>query len=221
MEKRIFLGILAATLIALTVAILLPGGRSVDQEPKLPWLIEINSEGNLSVFGVTLGHSSLAQAREQFQSQGKTSLFRTTDGRYLIEVFFQSLFLSGIKGDIVLEIGLPQAQAAEIFARGERISTLSSGVRKVELASQDKQQLAQERITSITFIPSADLDQALLVSRFGEPESRISEKGSSMVHWLYPGKGLDIAVNPEGKEVLQYINPADFDRLREPLQATR
>ena len=56
-----------------------------------------------------------------------------------------------------------------------------------------------------------------MAQRFGEPLRRIQEAGG-ISHWLYPDKGLDIAINPDGKEVLQYINPADFSRIIEPLQ---
>ena len=42
----------------------------------------------------------------------------------------------------------------------------------------------------------------------------VSEK---RVHLLYPDKGLDVVVDSEGKELLQYVAPKDFALLREPL----
>ena len=38
-----------------------------------------------------------------------------------------------------------------------------------------------------------------------------------VVHWLYPVKGLDVVVREEGKEVLQYVAPREFERLARPL----
>ena len=38
------------------------------------------------------------------------------------------------------------------------------------------------------------------------------------VHLLYPEKGLDVVVDAEGKELLQYVAPRDFALLREPLK---
>jgi hypothetical protein len=38
-------------------------------------------------------------------------------------------------------------------------------------------------------------------------------------HFLYPAKGLDLILDRKGKEVLQYVAPRDFARLREPLTA--
>lgn len=217
MERKLFLGILSVTLVALALALLLPGGRSPDREPLLPWLIKINPQGNLSVFGITLGESTLQQARESLQAQGKTTLFQSPGGEYRTEVYFQRLFLSGLKADLVLNLAVSENDAQAMFERGERISQMGSGTRKIELSSRDLEALSQQHIASITFIPAADLEAELLSSRFGEPERRVKEQTSPIVHWLYPDKGLDIALNPEGKEVFQYINPADFGQLTEPL----
>ncbi|AKH19242.1 hypothetical protein [Sedimenticola thiotaurini] len=217
MERKIFLGILIATLIALAAAILLPGGRKVDEHPKLPWNTQVDAQGNLSVFNIVLGKSDLAQARESFQDKGKANLFLTPDDRYVIEVYFQSIYLSGLKADVVLTMDLPEARAKAMFERGERISKLGTGARKVDLSSSDMEQLAREKVAFITYIPAADLDEELISSRFGEPDRKIQEAESSTTHWLYPEKGLDIAVNPDEKEVFQYVNPADFGQILKPL----
>ena len=37
------------------------------------------------------------------------------------------------------------------------------------------------------------------------------------MHLLYPDKGLDVVVDGNGKELLQYVAPRDFAELREPL----
>jgi hypothetical protein len=44
----------------------------------------------------------------------------------------------------------------------------------------------------------------------------ISEK---RVHLLYPQQGLDVVVDGNGKELLQYVAPRNFASLREPLRA--
>jgi hypothetical protein len=54
------------------------------------------------------------------------------------------------------------------------------------------------------------------VQRFGAPAERIRQ-GETLEHFLYPARGLDIVLDSKGKEVLQYVAPADFARLRAPL----
>ncbi|MCW8944317.1 MAG: hypothetical protein OQL27_06045 [Sedimenticola sp.] len=221
MDRKLFLSILIITLIALAAAILLPGGRTINEHPKLPWDVKVDPQGKLSVFEITLGKSTLEQARQSFQAQGKANLFLTPDNRYVVEVYFQRLYLSGIRADIVLNMELPETQAIAMFERGERISRMGNGTRKVELSNDDMAILANERILYITYLPAADLEESLIISRFGEPERKISEPESDISHWLYPTKGMDIAVNPEGKEVIQYVNPADFSKVTKPLQGEK
>ena len=205
------------TLVAIAFAILLPGGRTVDPNPKLPWMIEVDAHGESHVFGLTLGESTLADAREAFQEQGKMNLFVSPQGEYAIEAYFQRLFLSGLRADLVLALDVGQQQAAEIFDRGLRISKLGSGAKKVDMTTPDKDLLADKRIALITYLPATDLEEDIIRRHFGEPQQKISEKKSGIVHWLYPEKGLDIGVNPEGKEVFQYVRPSEFEELLKPL----
>jgi hypothetical protein len=57
---------------------------------------------------------------------------------------------------------------------------------------------------------------AVILQRFGAPAERIRQ-GETLEHFLYPAQGLDIVLDSKGKEVLQYVAPADFARLRAPL----
>lgn len=60
----------------------------------------------------------------------------------------------------------------------------------------------------MTFIPSINLDEEVIRTRFGEPDQRTELEG--VVHFLYPEKGLDVVIIEEGKEVIQYVVPRDF-----------
>jgi len=217
MERKIILGILGVTLIAIALAIVLPGGRTVDEQPKLPWLIEIDVAGYPSVFGVTLGKTSLQEVRNRFREQGEINLFRSGDGRFSVEAYFERLYLSGIRADMIITLDLDQAGMEQMYDRGLRISQMESGGKKIKLAESDVIALEQAIIDHIAYLPAADLDDELIASRFGEPDQRITEESSGLVHWLYPEKGLDIAVNPDGKEVFQYLIPANFKQALEPL----
>ncbi|MCB1752242.1 MAG: hypothetical protein KDI74_11025 [Gammaproteobacteria bacterium] len=216
MDRKIILGVIALTLVTLALAILLPGGRSTGPNPKLPWNITLDEAGLPTVFGLTLGKSTLGEARRNFQEQGVTNLFVSPQRKFAVETYFQSLYLSGIKADMVVALDLQQAQLAAYYNRGLRISQLESGAKKVQLTEQDLETLEQGVIGSITYIPSADLTEELIRDRFGEPRKKIAEK-SGIAHWIYPEKGLDIALNPDGREIFQYVLPSRFDALIAPL----
>jgi len=217
MERKIALWILGITLLALALAILLPGGRTVTEDPRLPWLITVDDAGYPTVFGITLGKTPLQSVRDGFREQGEINLFVSPEGKYSIEVYFEKLYLSGIRGAMIVSLKVAQEPLEQMYQRGLRISKLESGARKVKLTKPDEETLAGYLIDHIAYIPKADLDETLIVNRFGEPARQIPEK-SGIVHWLYPDKGLDIALNPDGKEVFQYVVPSNFDQILSPLE---
>ncbi len=212
MEHKIALSILVLTILAIGIAIIMPGGRQIDTDPKLPWLIGVNQDGSSTVFGLTLGKSTVTDARNLLKKEGKATLFMAPDGKLTIEVFFQRVFLSGLKADMVMTADLTQQEMQPMYEHGIRVSKLGSGEQKVTLRPEDIDVVAAAPIRHLTYLPVADLDPELIESRFGTPAQLIAEK-SGASHWLYPEQGLDIAVDPERKEVFQYVAPKDFERL--------
>ncbi len=217
MEKKIFFGVFFGSLLAVAAAIFLPGGRTPGDAPLLPWDIQVDARGNNRVLGVVLGETTLAEAEQRYRDSATVNLFLSPDGEYSAEAYFQRLFLSGIKADLVLALDLPPDLAREMYERGLRVSQLASGNQKIDLRERDLERIAGMPITHITYLPALDLDSELLEQRFGVPAERYREAESDTVHWLYPESGLDIALNPQGREVLQYVQPQEFQRLRAPL----
>lgn len=219
MDRKYFLVISGITLIVLAIAILSPGGRKADEHPKLPWLITPHADGTSTVFGITLDKTTLSEARDIFQDQGETNLFVSPDEKLSLETYFERLFLSGLKADFILSLSIDDTLLREMYERGLRISKLGSGTKKVTLTDEDMGKLANAVVDHITYLPVVDLDAKLLESRFGKPAERIRE-ASGIEHWLYPAKGLDIAYNPNGKEVFQYVPPAHFQDIVAPLKTS-
>lgn len=216
MERKVILGVLGFSLLVLGAALLLPS-RAPDPDLKVPWRIAVDAQGHSQVFGITLGKSTLAEVRQILAEEGEISLFAMADGQYAVETYFQQLFLSGLRADMVMTLDIAPEEAEAMYSRGFRIAKMGSGEKKVTLAPEDVAVLAQRPIRHITYLPKANLDEALLIKRFGEPARRIVEP-SGVVHLLYPDQGLDIAVDQEAKEVFQYVLPTRFAELIAPLQ---
>ncbi len=138
----------------------------------------------------------------------------------MVEAYFDNVDFSGLRARIVLVMALGQEQLDAMYARGARIATMGSGTHKVTLADEDLAKVRATPIDAITYIPRINLDAEVIEKRFGVPARRIREKESGIEHWLYPEKGLDIALDPEGKEILQYVLPERFDNLLRPLEMT-
>ncbi|MEW6646787.1 MAG: hypothetical protein AB1450_06285 [Pseudomonadota bacterium] len=215
-ERHLFLGVLGFALLAIAVAMLIPGRQ--DHRPELlPWAITTHEDGSSTVFGLRLGHSSLGEAEQLFQTELELILFQSPEGRRVAEGYFDGVTLSGLAAKLVVEAALSEAELQAMFERGVRIATMGNGSRKVTLHPDDIARLRATPIASLTYLPRTHLDELLVEKRFGTPAQKVGEPGGEVVHWLYPERGLDVAVSTSGKEVLQYVAPRDFPRLVAPL----
>ena len=217
MGDHIFLKVLGVTLLLIGAALFLPGGQPPEEYRNLPWQIETFDDGSSQVFGVHLGSSTLDQVEQQFQEPSEVSMFATDEGERVVEAYFNSVTLSGLKAKIVATLGFSNAQLQEMYERGERISTLAEGKRKITLSGDDLQKARATTVVALTYLPRTDLEESVVIKRFGPPAEKITETGGKKQHWLYPDKGLDVVLDKEAKDVLQYVPPRDFEQLRQPL----
>ena len=219
MGKHVFLSVLGASIIAVLLGVYL----STLQQPSTdhagyPWQIDMLPSGQTRVFSLTLGHSTLHDAQQVFKEIAELTLFATPNSLPVIEAFFSEVKIGGLKSKMVMSIQLPVDEIQAMFNRGARIATLGSGTRKVTLSADDAAKVRASAIASITYLPSVHLNAALITKRFGEPAEKIADSESDAIHWLYPQKGVDIALSETDKEVIIYVSPENFDRLSLPLK---
>lgn len=221
MDRKNFIGVLLVTIIVLAIALSIPG-RQHDARTDLPWQITPTASGLIKVFGLTIGESTLKQVETKFQEPAKLSMFeRGADKRRVVEAYFDRILLSGINAQVVMVIDTPEQQLEAFYKRGARIAKMGDGGRKVTLSNEDLERAYRLPIRSMTYIPKAKLDSALLLQRFGEPQQKIDEVKAGVTHWLYPDKGLDIILNETGKAVFQYLPPRHFSEIVEPLNVLK
>ncbi len=219
MGKHVFLSVLGATILALLLGVYL----SSLKEPRtdhagFPWQVDIMPSGNSRVFSLTLGESTLGEAEQMFKEMAELTLFVAPQSEPVIEAFFTEVKIGGLKSKMVMSIELPAEDIQAMFDRGARIATLGSGTRKVTLSADDAAIVRKTPIASITYLPSVHLDAELIKNRFGEPAEKIADTESDAMHWLYPQKGIDIALSETEKEVILYVSPGAFDKLLQPLK---
>ncbi|WP_457674504.1 hypothetical protein, partial [Thiolapillus sp.] len=161
--------------------------------------------------------TTLEEMEQQFQEPAAVSLFAPDAGERVVEAYFNTVTLSGFKARVVATLGFSPEQLQAIYDRGERISTLAQGKRKITLSDSDLRQAKRTPVVALTYLPRINLEEAVVIKRFGMPEQRIMEPGGKKTHWLYPDKGLDVVMDSEAREILQYVAPRDFEQLRAPL----
>lgn len=186
-------------------------------EDVYPWQIQVLPDGRSRVFGITLNGSRLVDAVEILGHDFKLALFENKGESLTLEAYYKEVTRGGLSGRMVLVL---QAEPAELEAMRERAvkrRVLDSGAVRYTLTAGDYRTAMQKTIYGINYIPWINLDQDIARRRFGEPAERIVVDPTRQ-HWLYPDRGLDLLLDEEGKELLQYVAPSEFRRLREPLR---
>jgi hypothetical protein len=220
MDRKLILSILAAAVLGFVGIMLSPGDRGQTGPPRVPWDVGLDDQGRVRVFGLTLGQSKLADIQALFGEEGEINLFSPAAGQYSVESYFEQIYLSSLRADFVVTLDIPQADLAAMYDQGLRVSQLPSGAKRVKLDPDAIASLRQAPVRHITYLPQSRLDEALLERRFGAPAERITEAESGIVHWIYPDKGIDLARDPRGKVVIQYVNPSELPALTQPLRGT-
>ncbi len=221
MLRHGFLSVMLITLLLLLGGIYLSSFKDpMANHVGFPWQVEVQPDGHTRVFQLTLGKTPLIEAEKQFKAIAELTLFSDQQGVHAVEAFFGDVTSAGLKAKMVMKIQLDQQQMQAMFDRGARISTLGSGTRKVTLSSEDAEMVRQLPIASLTYLPSIHLQPELVLKRFGEPTEKLQDPQSDAEHWLYPDKGVDIAISESRKEVIQYVLPKNFDTLVQPLKQT-
>ena len=193
--------------------------ESVEKITDLPWMVTINPDRSSTIFNQTLGKSTLEDFQGYVKRQPEVSLFRDQDASFTVEALFEKINLGGLVSHVILELNVPKEELAELEKNSLKKTVMPSGAYKLRLSTETINTLANKTITNLTYSPtSVRLDAEMIKLRFGEPDEIITVD-DKISHFLYPAIGLDIILNlnKRAKDVFQYVNPDDFDRLREKL----
>lgn len=186
------------------------------KENVYPWQITVQTDGKTQIFGITLNETSLQDAARLLGREYKLGLFETSGQPLSLEAYFNEITMGGISGKFVLTLDATQEEMQALLAKAIKRKVLESGTKRYSLTADVIHTLAQKPVTSISYIPYINLDEEVIKQRFGEPAERIVIDQKRQ-HWLYPELGLDLLHDADGKELLQYVVPADFEELRQPL----
>lgn len=192
-------------------------------EGKLPWQVERTGNGDSVAMGLHLSPdaaraSTLGDVRGLWGPDTQIAIIAAPGEDGTLEAFVDPAQAGFIAGKVVVTAALPAEAVRGMRERAIKSEFMESTTRKYTLAPADLDAALKAPITALAFIPQANLDADTVIARFGTPAERLRSNGH-LEHFLYPDKGLDIALDTEGKELLQYVAPATFEaRLRAPLQ---
>jgi hypothetical protein len=183
----------------------------------LPWQVEIQSDGSTQVFGIHIGSSRLLDAVSVLGDNMEVAIVAATDETGSLEMYYGQYHAGLLSGKLVLHTDVSETDISQWRETAVKSEYMASGTaRKYKLSKQALEQAFNEVITGITFIPAVNLDEEVIVSRFGMPDKQLQSGGA--MHYLYPEIGLDITLHKDMKEVLQYVSPQAFQQLTAPLE---
>jgi hypothetical protein len=206
----------AAGLSAITSAAWYFGARpDANRDFYPPWAVNVYEDGSSSVFSLRLEHSTVAEALPRISGNPELALVARANELPRLEVYWPDARLSGFAGKLIASTLDTPADWANALWEARRHERMDDGAQKITLQPQDYAAALNNRIESFVFLPSYNLKAEQIESRFGAPAEKIA--GAQAEHWLYPQRGIDLAYSEQHKEVIQYVSPRVFERVRAPL----
>jgi hypothetical protein len=180
----------------------------------LPWQINILQDGSTEVFGITLGQTTFGETLELHGDDLQLAIIAAPQETGTLEAYYSRYSAGPITGKLLLILDV----APDVLVSLRERAFQEGGMRRYRLHPDDMPVAYQAPVKVINFLPSFRLDEDVAQSRFGTP-AEIIQIGTGEKHLLYPEKGLDLILNTEGKDVLQYLPPQDLHKHRKLLQA--
>ena len=216
--KKSILILFVLTAVVVAAILLRPsdGERKTQAVSGLPWQIEILPDGNSKVFGLTLTSSTIGDARERFGTDMEVAVIAAPGEPGSLEAYYNQVTAGVLTGKMILAAAVDKETVERMRQHAVKSEYMESSTRRYALSPDDLALAYSAPIGGITFIPSANFGEEIALRNFGQPGERI-RASEQVEHFLYPEKGLSITLDSKGKELLQYVAPRQFARLRDPL----
>lgn len=184
----------------------------------LPWQVTLRSDGGSQVFGLNLPGTTLSQLRQAYGDDLRVAVMTGPGEVGALEAYLERHEAGGIAGRLWFAFDADPAALAR-WRHSGRSEQVDADTRRHALGADALAEADRAPLTGISFMPAGQLDAAAVAARFGEPAERL-HSDTRLEHWLYPALGLAVVIDAEGRDLLQYVAPPDFERrLRAPLRS--
>jgi hypothetical protein len=216
--KKLIVGMVVGFTAFVVLALMFPPNSDRVGKPieNLPWQIETLPGGGSKVFGITLGKTTVGEVRQRFGPDMQLAVIAAPKETGALEAYYGDFTAGVLIGKLIVGTSLDAAAIERLRDRAVKSEFMQSTTRRYRLRPDDLAEVHKLPVTALTFIPMANIDEPTALRHFGTPRERL-RTDEHVEHLMYPEKGLDLALDSEGKEVLQYVAPRDFARLREPV----
>lgn len=183
-----------------------------------PWQVSILADGKSRVFGVVLGETPLKDVDVTLKAVPKMALYSSNE-KLSLEAYYKNVSLGGLIGSFIFTLNASEQQLEQIRKESIKKQRVENNGTRYELDKLVADKVKIYTVKNLIYIPTVNLDEKTIEQRFGKPAYKIKLKTKEVGwHYLYPEKGLDLIYKEEGKEILQYVLPKNFNELLGPLQ---
>lgn len=183
----------------------------------LPWQITLSPAGNPQVFQVELGKSTLKDLMSQVRSFPEMAVFAHEGGQRRLEAYFGTQRLGLFDAKLLAELQVDDATLTALQTNATKREGMASGYWKHTVAEEDMAVVNALLIRKLVYIPAISYEADIITQRFGTPTERLPSNDVNVEYWFYADKGLAIALNAKGSEVLYYVPIAGFAALKQEL----
>ena len=199
--------LLFAILATLGAWLLLPGAPGQVDMRDLPWNSFRDDQGRVHALGLVIGQSTLRDAMARYGKDVEIKEFTNEDLQPAsVEAYFPSIYIVSIKSPLILRLKVSPQRMQALLEEAPGVRATPSGDKEVLLSDFQARSLLDAPIEAITLPVSKDLPKEAILKRFGQPTHIRKNPADNTERWIYPEKGLEIIVDPDGKEVLEWAN---------------
>ena len=205
LQLPVFVQVLLIAILATAGAwLLLPAQEQPYQPDELPWNSRVDQAGHVHALGLITGQSTLADAMSRYGRDVEVKLF--TDAHLTpvsVEAFFPTIYIGAIKAPMILRLQVPPQRMQALLQNAPGVRATPTGSKEALLSDFQARTLLSAPIEVITLVVKK-LPEAAILKRFGPPVEKRPHPEDGTVRWHYPGKGLEIILDPEGPALLQW-----------------
>jgi hypothetical protein len=196
--------ILIGSILVLTLLILIQPEREKVDPNHLPWNAHYDNTGQLHALGLVLNKSTLKDAMDLYGKDVEVKIFSDNNNENKsIEAYFPVIYIGAIKAALALKIELSPEELEQAYNDGKSIKTNPSGTREISLYTATITKFFDHPLSSITLLPRKHLTEQSIQKRFGEADKK-EVQSDKLAHWFFYEKGLEMIIDDEGPEALQY-----------------
>ncbi len=213
--------ILYLALAILVVYTLWPSGDD-QQEITQAAIVGENEQGEMTIFGILLGETTLSEAEIILSSRAKRALFimppkKDDQDNDLIPEHNVEAFFPNMPDNSKMLLGLysEESEMEQIRYKAHKPIAFPSGNIKLQIDDKQQAMVNAMPVITLTSIPRIKLTPEDVHQKFGGPA--LVHVQEDILHFLYPELGLDVILDKSGEAMLQFVKPDQFFQVLDSL----